>query len=129
MSLKAKKKTFKFTFGIFIRLLIFAIIVFFVFKFLSNSIENKKPSILGEKTVGSTMPVNLDPLYNFLPEDSKKQLNIFKSASTSAFIQDKIEQLKIEAGGFPNKQIKEIQKQIVTNVYDNIINSIEKNKQ
>ena len=126
MTIKAKKKKYKFTFGTFIRLVIFSVIAFFCIKFLSSNVDIKRTSVLGEKTIGSTMPVNLDPVYNLLPEDSKQQLNFFKSASTSAFIQEKIEMLKTEAAGFPDKQIKEIQKQVITNIYDNIINSIEK---
>lgn len=126
MSIKSKKKPFKFTFGIFVRLGIFIVIIFFVLSYLSSSIENKKTSILGENTINTSLPINLDQIYNVLPSDSQNQINIFKSASTSAFIQEKIELLKIEAAGFPDKQIKEIQKQVVNNVYDNIINSIEK---
>ena len=126
MSIKSKKKDFKFTFGVFIRLIVFSTIVFFCIKVLSNKIETKQTPVLGEKIINIPIPTNIDPVYNMLPEDSKKQINIFKSATTSAFIQEKIDFFKLEAAGFPDKQIKEIQKQVVTNIYDNIINSIEK---
>ena len=125
MSIKSKKKEFKFTFGIFIRLVVFIIVTFFCITSLSNNIENKKTSVLGDN-IQTKIPLNIDPVYNLLPEDSKKQINILKSATTSAFFQDKIEMLKEQAAGFPQKQIVEIQKQVVTKIYDNIINSIEK---
>lgn len=126
MSIKSKKKEFKFTFGVFLRLAIFTVITFFCIKFLATSIENKKPSILGEQIIPTDTPINLDPVYNLLPEDSKKQIDTFKSASTSAFFQEKIDIIKQQAQGFPQKQITEIQKQVITKIYDNIINSIEK---
>lgn len=126
MSIKAKKKDFKFTFGVFIRLLVFTVLVVAGIKFLAGSIETKSESVLGDNSIGTTLPVDLDPVYELLPEDSKKQIDTLKSATTSAFVQQKLDYIKQELAGFPEKQIKEIQKQVVTNIYDNIINSIEK---
>lgn len=132
MALKKKKK-FKFTFSVLIRLLIFLALVYFVIRFLAISNDNKKnyvysgkTSVLGEQIASSSAVLNFDPIYGLLPVKSQNQIENMKSASTSAFIQDKIDFLKAEAAGFPDKQIKEIQKQIVDRIYNNVIDSIEK---
>jgi len=102
-----KEKKFHFTFKVFIRLLIFGLIIYFSINWFSS----KKQSVLGD--------VDITPnLYQKLPENSRYQIDKFFK-DTSTLIQQKL-------NGFPQKQIKEIKKAVIKNVSDDIIKNIDK---
>ena len=120
MSTKSKHKEQKFSIATAIRLGIFAVIVFFLINYFSGS---NNQSVLGESTI------NLSPytqqLSNLLPEKSRKSLQDFPQSSVYKFVQDKLNYLQEQSGGFPQKQIKDIKKAVVKDIYDKILKNIE----
>ena len=64
-------------------------------------------------------------IYQSIPENSRKQLENFNQNQTTILIQEKINLIKEQSQGFPQKQIKEIQKMIVNNIHQNTLRSID----
>lgn len=133
MSKTLKKKHTKFTFKSFIRLVIFAIIVFLIISFISGQKLNSKKiidntlSVDEEKSnliLGTTTEIG-NNIYQSIPEKSREQLENFNTSPTMIFIQDKINFVKEQTKDFPQKQIKEIQKAVVKSIYENTIRNIE----
>lgn len=135
MSTSFKKKHSKFTFQSLIRLVIFAIIIFFIISFVSDqkinspkiidntlSIDEKESNfILGKTTeIGNN-------IYQAIPANSRQQLENLNQTPAMIFIQEKINLIKQESQGFPQKQIKEIQKTIIKSVYENTLRNIDSN--
>lgn len=122
----AKKKEFHFTFGVFLRLLIFSLIIYFSINYFisqkNNSFSSTIDSTLAidEETKNTFLPQFLQNIYSKLPENSRYQIEHIKENQTIISIQNQL-------NGFPGKQIKEIQKMIVKNVSDNIIKNIDQN--
>lgn len=122
-----KEKHFHFTFKVFIRLIIFLLIIYFSISWLSS----QKKSVLGdidntllpEETKNTLFP----NLYQKLPENSRYQLEHFNDTKMGAFFQDKFGFLQDQLNGFPNRQIKEVQKSIIKNVSNDMIENIDKN--
>ena len=113
-----KEKKFHFSFKVFVRLLIFTLIIYFSINWFSS----QKQSVLGDVDITlldeETKNTFFTNLYKKLPENSRYQIdNFFKN--TSAVIQQKL-------NGFPQKQIKEIKKAVIKNVSDDIIKNIDK---
>jgi len=121
-----KKKQFHFTFGVFIRLLIFFVIIYFSIVYFSS--QNKPINIqpfdttlaIDESTKNNLLPNFLQNIYGKLPENSRYQIEHIKENQTILYIQNQL-------NGFPGKQIKELQKLIVKNVSDTIIKNIDEN--
>lgn len=113
-----KKKEFRFTFKVFLRLFIFSLIIYFSIKWFSS----QKPPILGavDITLSKEESKNnfLSDLYLKLPENSRYQLEHLNENKTIILIQDQL-------NGFPSKQIKEIQKAVIKNVSDSMIKNID----
>jgi len=121
-----KKKQFHFTFGVFVRLLIFFAIVYFSINYFisqkNSSFSSTIDSTLAidEETKNNFLPQFLQNIYSKLPENSRYQIEHIKENQTIISIQNQL-------NGFPGKQIKELQKLIVKNVSDNIIKNIDEN--
>ena len=121
-----KKKQFHFTFGVFIRLLIFFVIIYFSINYFSS--QNKPIDIetfdttltIDESTKNNLLPKFLQNIYGKLPENSRYQIEHIKENQTVLYLQNQL-------NGFPGKQIKELQKLIVKNVSDTIIKNIDEN--
>lgn len=127
MSVK-KKHEAKFTFRSFIRLIIFTVILFFLINLISS---NKNSSLSLDKSteesiLGKTTEIS-DDLYNSLPESSQSQIENWEDNQAVVFIQEKIELIKQQSQGFPQTQIKELQKMILKNFYENALKNIEEN--
>lgn len=135
MSTSFKRKHNRFTFQSLIRLIVFSLIVFFIISYISGQKinspkntdstlsldENKTNIILGKTTeIGNN-------IYKSIPENSRKQLENLNQNPAMIFIQEKINLIKEQSQGFPQKQIKELQKIIVKNVYENTLKKIESN--
>ena len=110
MSLKSKNKDRHFSFASLIRLIIFSLVVFSLINYFSTNSNN---SVLGGQTI------NLSPYWQkvvgILPDKNVKDLN------------DKISNIASQSAEFPQKQIKEIQKIIIKDIYDKINKSIDSN--
>lgn len=121
-----KKKEFHFTFGVFLRLLIFFLIIYFSINYFASQKNNLSTPIvdstlaIDEQTKNNLLPTVWQNIYSKLPENSRYQIEHIKENSTVVYLQNQL-------NGFPQKQIKEIQKMIVKNVSDNIIKNIDQN--
>ena len=133
MSTGLKKKHTKFTFQSLIRLAIFSLIIFFIISYISgqklNSPLNLDQTIsLDEKQsnliLGKTTEIG-NQIYQSIPEKSRNQLENLNQTPVVIFIQDKINLIKEQTQGFPQKQIKEIQKMLVKNIYENTVRNID----
>lgn len=107
------KKHKKFRFGpqVLIRLIIFFLIVIFSIRYLSSYTN---PSSL-----------DLPPIYNYLPENTKQKISSIPSLPAIISIQNKINQIKCEGSSFINNQIKEIKKMIIKKTADELIKNID----
>ncbi|MFA6369330.1 MAG: hypothetical protein WCX20_03055 [Candidatus Shapirobacteria bacterium] len=135
MSTGLKKKRTKFTFQSLIRLIIFSVVIFFIISLISgqkmNSTNNFDPTIsLDEKQssfiLGKTTEIS-NQIYQSIPPKSRQQLENINQSPAIIFVQEKINYLKDQTSGFPQKQIKEIQKMILNNLYENSMRSIDAN--
>jgi hypothetical protein len=120
VSTKFKHRRQEFTLATVIRLGIFSVIIFFLIKYFASS---SNQDVLGDQTI------NLSPyaqqVTNLLPEKSRQTLQNLPQSPIFGFIQEKFTYLQQESGGFPQKQIKDIKKAVVKEIYDKILNSIE----
>jgi len=122
VAIKSEKKSFRFTPQVLIRLVIFCVAVYYSFSYLMTSSGTlATPSILGTQTV---KPYS-DWLYQQLPPESRNLVENFNQNPTVVYVENKINDFKTQLNGFPETQIKEIQKQLVKNISDKLIESIE----
>jgi len=128
-----KKKHVSFSFQSLIRLIIFCVIIFFLISLISNKKLNSSITIdptlsLDEQQsnfiLGKTTEIS-NNIYQSIPEKSRKQLENLNQNQAVIFVQEKINSIKEASVGFPQKQIKEIQKMIIDNIYQNTIKSID----
>jgi len=120
-----KKKEFHFTFKVFLRLLIFFVIIYLSISYLSSS-KVEEP-VLGDTTTlieeeSSTIFSNL---YQQLPESSRHQLENFQDTQLVKYIQEKTEFIQEQSNGFPDRQIKEFQKSLIKKVSQDMIDNID----
>lgn len=133
MSTGLKKKHVKFTFQSLIRLIIFSVVVFFIISYISGqktdsfqtldstlSIDEKQSNFI----LGKTTEIRND-IYESIPPKSREQLENLNQTPAIIFIQEKINLIKEQSQGFPQKQIKEIQKMVVKNIYENTVRNID----
>lgn len=120
MSAKTKHQKRSFTFATIIRLTIFALIVYFLINYFSGS---SNQSILGDSTID--LSPYTQQVTNLLPEKSQKTLENLPQSPVFTFIHQKIVYLQQESNGFPEKQIKEIKKAVIKDIYDKLLHSIE----
>ena len=120
MAHKSKHSKFHLSIAVIIRLIIFALVVFGSINYLSS--QNKSPLVLGENT--EIKPI-FDTFYQMIPSGSQEKINNLSSNQTVIFIQNKINQIKTETNGFPQKQIIEIKKAVVKEIYQNVMKSID----
>ena len=124
-----KKKPQTITFKSIFRLAVFLLIIFFLISWLSHQssseITQDDPTLfIGEANSSSTV---LGDMYNKLPEDSRQQLENINQTEFGKFISNTSEYIKVQLNGFPQKQIKEIKKEIIRNISDDMIKSIDEN--
>lgn len=81
--------------------------------------EEQNNFILGKTTEIS------NNIYKSIPENSRKQLENLNQNQAVLFVQEKINSIKEASVNFPQKQIKEIQKMIIDNIYQNTLKSID----
>lgn len=113
---KLKKKKFRFTFTVFLRLAIFAAVVYFAISYLSKNhqVSQPDPTVLG--TEGTKVKTITDSLYQQLPPQSQKVLQNLDKTPPVVFVQDKLNYLKQQTNGFPDKQIAEIKKNVINSI-------------
>lgn len=128
-----KKKHTEFTFQSLIRLAVFIVVVFFIISFISGQKTNSFQTIDSTLSVdeqksnfifGKTTEIS-NNIYQSIPENSRKQLENLNQNPAATLIQEKINLIKEQSQGFPQTQIKEIQKMIINNIYQNTLRSID----
>ena len=99
-------------------MVIFSVLVYFSIIYLSNSrsqINIPAPDILGTTV-------------KYLPPQSQTTLKNLNTSPAFVYIQGKINYLKGQTNGFPQKQITDIKKMVVEKIYQNVMNSLEPKK-
>lgn len=118
MSKKIKPQ--KITFKSFLRLLIFSAIIYFSINWLSSqpqqSVLSNSSLVLGQGTSNNF----LNQIYQQIPQQSRSYIENFDFQKTAQSLKDNL-------NGFPQKQIKEIQKKMVKDVSDKVIENIDQN--
>lgn len=126
---------FHFSLAFLIRLILFILIVSTLIYYFSSHPKkesiNVDPTVLGDATesTSSANPVihdTLNKIYLQLPESSRKTIENFDQSTLYKNVDQKINELKKQSNGFPQKQIKEVKKMIVKSIYDDMIKSIDK---
>ena len=128
-----KKKHVRFTFQSLVRLIIFGVIIFFLISFISNQKTNSSKKTdstlsLNEKQIGFILGKTTEignTIYQSIPENSRKQLENLNQNPAIIFIQGKVNEIKEASKDFPQKQIKEIQKMVIQNIYENTLRNID----
>lgn len=123
-----KEKKFHFTFKVFIRLLIFTLIIYFSINWFSSQKKiNLNSDDITTLVDEETKKNFFDNLYQRLPEHSRYQLEHFHETKIAVFFREKFQFIQNQLNGFPGRQIKELQKSIIKNVSENMIENIDKN--
>lgn len=105
MSKKLKHREFHFSLGVLFRWLLFALIIFFSINYLSKNNSTIDLSSKSYSTNLNVLGLSTEPV-------------IIKATET-------FENYKTQAINFFNDHIIDLKKQVVTKVYDDVINSIE----
>jgi hypothetical protein len=84
------------------------------------SLDEKQSNFI----LGKTIEIS-NNIYNSIPPKSREQLENLGQTPAVMFIQEKINLIKEQSQDFPQKQIKEIQKMIIKNIYENTIKNID----
>ncbi len=124
---KIKKEDYHFGFQTIFRLAIFSLVVYFLVVFLSSSSASPIPAILGDTINLPTSDLNQigHKLYQTLPQSSRQEIEKLPSNPVIINLQHKLDQLKVQSEGFPQKQITEIKKQLLKNIYQDLINNLD----
>jgi len=127
---KKKDKDFRFTFKHFLRLLAFIFIVYYLFTYLSSSLEKRSynssdPTVLGQSSQAVEIPQIFDNLYQSLPKDTKDKIEAIPSLPVIIKAQEGLSSLQKEMNGFPQKQINQLKKELIRSVADDMINKID----
>ena len=119
-----KSKNFKITPKVIFRLIIFFILIFILIVVFSSNNQNfyssqtDDPIILVNETMFNSW-------YQKIPQDYRQKIENIGQSSAVKFIQEKFDYLKQESQYFPQKQIKEIKKMIIQNIYHDMMNNID----
>jgi hypothetical protein len=127
-----KNKEFHLTPKVLFRLSIFIILSALSINYFSSQRPIVNPDVLGTQTVApSDMPLVktvVDNLYNQLPEESRNLIENLNKSPILLNAQDKLNFIKTETSGFPQKQIKDIKDFFINKGKDLLNNASEKNK-
>jgi len=107
-----KHKKFRFTFAVFIRVLVFILIIYFLINFINN-----------KKIAPNLAQPNF--LYEQIPDSTKEKLNNVSSLPVFLTFRDKITDIQTQGTAFIQYQIKEAQKALVKKIYDDAIRKID----
>lgn len=126
VSTSLKKKHTKFTLQSLIRLAIFSLLLFFIISFISGQkLKSPKLNISQSSSIlGKTTEIG-NNIYQSIPENSRKQLENLNQNPAVIFIEEKFNYLKSQTNDFPQKQIKDIQKMLLKNIYENSVKKID----
>lgn len=121
MSKHESRKSFRFSAKHLFRLLIFLLIFFFLINYFSTSESNLtiNPSITIEKL---NPGLDLSP---YLPKFINEKTRLLSTSSAIIYLQNQTASISAQISGFPQKQIRDIKKQIITEIYQEALKSID----
>lgn len=119
-----KAKKFKFTPKVIFRLIIFFVVVYILIIIFSSNNQTFYSSQADDPTV-FTNEIKIDSWYQKIPLENRQKIENIGQSPAAKFIQEKFDYLKQESQYFPQKQIKEIKKMIIQNIYHDMMNNID----
>jgi len=119
-----KDKKFKVTPKVVIRLVIFFVVVYFLIIIFSSNNQTFYSSQSDDPTI-LTNEIKIDSWYQKIPLENRQKIENIGQSPAVKFIQEKFDYLKQESQYFPQKQIKEIKKMIIQNIYHDMMNNID----
>jgi len=130
---KSKKKEYHFSFQTVLRLLIFSGIVYLLITLISakklDHSSRYDPTVLGEETSSASAQLfiknTLDSTFKMLPPKSQETIKNFHQNPLYLTVQKNLDFLKKESENFPQKQVKEIKKSIINEIYKNMMDNID----
>ena len=120
----------KITFKSLLRLTIFLVLVYFLISFLDQQKQNQlknDPKLSFDEIDESLAGDVLGDVYSKLPQDSRDQLENFDQTEIAKFFNSSTQYIQEKLDGFPQKQIKEIKKNIIKNISEEMIRQVEEN--
>lgn len=126
------KQTANFDLKTLIRLVLFAAFIYFAISYFSRYTNQKQaindPTVLGEEIQSST-DINLKPFfdqaYQSLPVDSRQKLENINQIPVIIYAQEKLQYLKDQIKDFPRRQINQLKKEIIQDVYQDLMEDID----
>lgn len=126
------KQTANFNLKTLIRLVLFFLFMYlsiFYFSRYTNQPEAlNDPTVLGEE-IKSSPDINLKPFfdqaYQSLPPDSRQKLENINQTPVIIYTQEKLQYLKDQIKDFPRRQINQLKKEIIQNVYQDLMEDVE----
>ena len=86
------------------------------------------PTVLGEE-VENPSNIDIKPFfdqaYQLLPPDSRQKLENINQAPAIIYTQEKIQYLKNKINDFPRRQINQFKKEIIQDIYQNLMKDID----
>ena len=121
-----KHKVQKITFKSIIRLGFFIFIVYLLINLLDQQqkpilLSNDPTSYIGENSGGQI----LGEIYSKLPQDSRYQIEHFDQTFLGKTYKNSVDYIKWQLNGFPQKQIKQLKKDLIKNISDDLIDNID----
>ena len=120
-----KDKKIKVTPKVIIRLIIFFVVVYFLIIIFSSNNQTFYSSQSDNPTF-FTNEIKIDSWYKKIPLENRQKIENLGQSPAVKFIQEKFDYLKQESQYFPQKQIKEIKKMVIDNIYHDMMNNIDK---
>lgn len=96
-------------------MIIFTVVVYFAINYFSRSksyLNIPVPDVLGETV-------------KYLPPQSRNALQHLDTSPVVKFVQDEFSTIQKMSGDFPQKQITEVKKMVVNQIYQNVMKSID----
>ncbi len=127
MAKKKHEQQFKFSSANIIRLAIFSVVIYFLINFLSA--QGQSSVLSSTDSIGSTpdtlggMVAQID-ITQYLPDYLSQRLNDLPKSSAIIYLQDQLNKYSSELNGFPQKQINDLKLQIINQLYQDAVKSI-----
>jgi len=130
---KKVKRKFQFNSAFFVRALIFFLIFTASINLLSRQSPRPKdqPSILGSQASDLLDQIDyqqiINNIYQKIPPKSREKLENINQLPLYLTIEQKIQPILSQLQDFPQKQIKDLKKEIINRLYQDIMKSLEEN--
>ncbi|MBU3935649.1 hypothetical protein KJ909_03160 [Patescibacteria group bacterium] len=126
----SEDSSYHFGFKSVFRLLLFALLVYFLISYFSQNSAKKHsqndPTVLGEEL--DVSPI-FDQAYRSLPPQSRQKLENISTLPVIIYLQEKYDYLLKELNGFPQKQINQLKKDLIQSIYNDLMKNIDEPQQ